>query len=95
VLQSRTNECLRNDKSTCFKPDSPFYQITHNGLDAMLDRYADTYEAFANLPAELAFANHTLCEGERGERVVVRGLKQGGRRSDSRACWMLPYGWKG
>ena len=55
-----TNSCLRNQQDSCYQPGDEFYDISHNGLDAMLTRWMDTYEAFANLPDELAFANHTL-----------------------------------
>jgi hypothetical protein len=87
-FHTRTNGCLRNDKSTCFKPDSPYHQITHNGLDAMVDRFIDTYEAFGNLPAELAYANHTLCvargEGEWSQRGLGGWTREGeGRTSIS------------
>jgi hypothetical protein len=58
-LTPRTDECVRNDKNTCFKPDSPYFQITHRGLDAMVERYMDLSEAFCHLPPELALANHT------------------------------------
>jgi len=35
------------------------YDITHAGLDAMVTRYINDMVVFANLPNELAFANHS------------------------------------
>lgn len=31
-----TKDCLRADKSTCFAPDSPYYAVTHGGIDPMV-----------------------------------------------------------
>ncbi|KAI8467685.1 MAG: hypothetical protein J3K34DRAFT_523567 [Monoraphidium minutum] len=56
----RTKDCLREDQSTCYPEDHPWYQITHSGLDAMIEKFMDTYEAFALLPPELAYADHPL-----------------------------------
>ncbi|KIY98973.1 hypothetical protein MNEG_8988 [Monoraphidium neglectum] len=56
----KTRSCLREVASNCFPPGHEFYDITHNGLDAMIMRWMDDYTAFAHLPDELAFANHTL-----------------------------------
>jgi hypothetical protein len=56
----RTKDCLREDKTTCYPPGHEWYEITHSGLDPMVERFMDTYTAFANLPEELAFANHPL-----------------------------------
>lgn len=35
------------------------YDITHSGLDAMVTRYLNDMVVFANLPNEIAFANHS------------------------------------
>lgn len=32
----KTTDCLRADKSTCYKPGDQHYQITHSGLDAQV-----------------------------------------------------------
>eukprot|EP00775_Hariotina_reticulata_P009112 gene9112-9281_t len=58
----KTTECLRLDQSTCFQPGSPWYDITHSGLDAMATRYLNDMVVFANLPNEIAFANHSSYE---------------------------------
>ncbi|WIA14495.1 hypothetical protein OEZ85_003017 [Tetradesmus obliquus] len=55
----KTNRCLRKDQSTCFKPGSEYYSVTHSGIDAMMNAYIDKMEIFANLPDDLAFGNHT------------------------------------
>jgi hypothetical protein len=31
----KTKECLRDDQSSCYTEDSPYYDVTHNGLDAV------------------------------------------------------------
>jgi hypothetical protein len=51
--------CLRTDQSTCFAPDSPYYAITHQGLDAMITRFIDEMNSFAKAPDNLAYPNHT------------------------------------
>jgi hypothetical protein len=51
--------CLRTDQSTCFNPDSPYYSITHQGLDAMITRFIDEIHSFAKAPDNLAYPNHT------------------------------------
>ena len=55
----KTKSCLRVDQSPCYNQDSPYYQITHGGLDAMVSRYIDEAKIFADLPDELAFGNHS------------------------------------
>jgi hypothetical protein len=55
-----TKECLREDATTCFPPGHEWYEITHSGLDPMIERFIDTYIAFAHLPEELAYANNSL-----------------------------------
>eukprot|EP00198_Chlamydomonas_reinhardtii_P012864 XP_001702201.1 sensory protein [Chlamydomonas reinhardtii] len=34
----KTNRCFRWDPSTCYTPDSPYYELTHHGLDPMMRR---------------------------------------------------------
>ena len=55
-----TTGCLRADPSACVPPGDPNYAITHMGLDALVERYIETYTAFALLPDHLAYANHSL-----------------------------------
>jgi hypothetical protein len=55
----KTKNCLRLDPITCYNEDSHYYQITHSGLDAMVSRYMDEAQIFADLPEELAFGNHS------------------------------------
>ncbi|KXZ48850.1 hypothetical protein GPECTOR_25g435 [Gonium pectorale] len=33
-----TKRCFRYDQSECFLPDSPYYEVTHNGLDVLVRR---------------------------------------------------------
>lgn len=35
-------------------------QVTHSGLDAVVNRYMESVDAFAKLPSTLAWPNHTL-----------------------------------
>lgn len=37
-----------------------FLQVTHSGLDAVINRYMEKVDAFARLPTDLAWPNHTL-----------------------------------
>lgn len=37
--------CLREDPSGCYPEGSEYYDITHNGLDAMITRWMDTCAA--------------------------------------------------
>lgn len=55
----KTTDCLRFDKSGCFKEDSKYYSITRQGLDAMVYRFIDEMTVFVNLPDQLAYPNHT------------------------------------
>ncbi len=32
--------CLRADRATCLPPSSPYYAVSHNGLDPMVQRLA-------------------------------------------------------
>jgi hypothetical protein len=75
LLPPPNRSCLREDQSTCFQPGDANYEITHNGLDAMITRWMDTFTAFAHLPDELAFANHTLYKflNDVGGRDMVEG----------------------
>ncbi|GLI62746.1 hypothetical protein VaNZ11_005485, partial [Volvox africanus] len=34
----RQKRCFRWDQSQCYTPDSPYYAVTHHGLDVMLRR---------------------------------------------------------
>ena len=34
----REDKCFRWDQSKCYTPDSPYYEITHHGLDPMMRR---------------------------------------------------------
>ena len=54
----------------------PYYDITHNGLDALVTRYIDTFTAFASLPDALAFANHSTYEfvQDVGGNDMVEGI---------------------
>jgi hypothetical protein len=54
-----TKACLRPDQSTCFNPDSPYYVITHQGLDAMITRFIDEMQSFAKAPESMVTPNHT------------------------------------
>ena len=45
---------------SCRAPSPLRYAITHNGLDTLVDRFMDSYEAFAGLPAELQWGDHPL-----------------------------------
>ena len=71
--------CLRDDQSGCFPPGHQYYDITHNGLDAMITRWMDSYNAFAELPDDLAFANNTLYEfiNDVGGHDMVEGGRAG------------------
>ncbi|KAI8474715.1 MAG: hypothetical protein J3K34DRAFT_518018 [Monoraphidium minutum] len=68
--------CLREQQDSCYKPGDEFYDITHNGLDAMITRWIDLYQAFCNLPDELVFANHSSYDfvNNVGGRDMVEGL---------------------
>jgi hypothetical protein len=55
----RTKDCLRTDPSTCVGTDSPFYQVTHLGLDALMQRFMDEARIFTDLPDTLALGNHS------------------------------------
>jgi hypothetical protein len=35
----RARDCQRSNKALCFAADHPFYDATHNGLDAMVVRW--------------------------------------------------------
>ncbi|GFR51586.1 hypothetical protein Agub_g14007 [Astrephomene gubernaculifera] len=34
----KDERCFRWDQSQCYKPDSPYYEVTHHGLDVMMRR---------------------------------------------------------
>ena len=53
-----SRECLRHDQSTCFGQDSPYYDITHRGLHAIMTQFFQDVRVFADLPAEEAKADH-------------------------------------
>eukprot|EP00878_Enallax_costatus_P025839 GHUV01027676.1.p1 GENE.GHUV01027676.1~~GHUV01027676.1.p1 ORF type:complete len:1421 (+),score=378.88 GHUV01027676.1:621-4883(+) len=54
----RTTACLRVDQSGCHNdPADPFYQITHSGLDAQINRYIEEMLRFASLPIDQSLAN--------------------------------------
>eukprot|EP00775_Hariotina_reticulata_P007054 gene7054-7268_t len=59
----KATNCLRQDQSTCYPPDSDLYAITHSGLDALVIAYIAQTIQFANLPDSLAYANHTSYDG--------------------------------
>jgi hypothetical protein len=54
-----TKQCLRQDLSTCFTSDNPYYVITHQGLDAMITRFIDEMGSFVKAPESMVTPNHT------------------------------------
>lgn len=57
----RTTDCLRADQSSCYRPGDPYYDITHSGLDAQINRYIDETLMFASLPDSLTYACSPDC----------------------------------
>ncbi|GLI62827.1 hypothetical protein VaNZ11_005578, partial [Volvox africanus] len=43
----RQERCFRWDQSQCYTPDSPYYEVTHHGLDVMLRRIISEMELLA------------------------------------------------
>jgi hypothetical protein len=55
----KTTECLRADKSSCYPPGNTYYDITHHGLDAMMQRYMQEIDILNKVPDEFLWPNHT------------------------------------
>jgi hypothetical protein len=53
-----SRECLRHDQSTCYKENSPYFDITHRGLHAMMTQFFKDVRVFADLPQAEAKADH-------------------------------------
>ncbi|GIL69029.1 hypothetical protein Vretifemale_13, partial [Volvox reticuliferus] len=43
----RQERCFRWDQSKCYTPDSPYYEVTHHGLDVMLRRIISEMQLLA------------------------------------------------
>lgn len=59
--------CLREDQSTCLPPTDPYYEITHNGLDAVIRAVCDQvmvgfhmHESWSSSCLLLCVTQHTL-----------------------------------
>eukprot|EP00775_Hariotina_reticulata_P013181 gene13181-13312_t len=60
-LYFKTNKCLRTQRP-CEPPGSKWYDVTHNGLDAMLQRFVNDMEIFLSLPISRQSVRHPCFE---------------------------------
>ncbi|GLI66740.1 hypothetical protein VaNZ11_010687 [Volvox africanus] len=66
----RQERCFRWDQSQCYTPDSPYYEMTHHGLDAMMRRVISELELL--VADDDAGANYT---GSRYMTMYMVGTK--------------------
>ncbi|KAG2424794.1 hypothetical protein HXX76_014218 [Chlamydomonas incerta] len=53
----KTDRCFRWDQSKCYTPDSPYYELTHHGLDPMMRRVlAEVHLLIADDDADVSYA---------------------------------------
>lgn len=80
--------CLRQDQATCLPASSPFYEITHNGLDPIIRRFVlETFLLARDVPEELSAATNSrwgaLAGAETGaalESLLLDAGVQSGRQ---------------
>lgn len=46
ILLFSTEGCLRENASTCLNTSSPYYSITHHGVDPLFNRYIEESHLF-------------------------------------------------
>ncbi|KAG2487340.1 hypothetical protein HYH03_014056 [Edaphochlamys debaryana] len=75
----RSKGCFRYDQSACFTPDSPFYEVTHNGLDPMVRRVITEMRLLTlDADVDVAYNNSRyMFMALVGANDVYEGLEQG------------------
>ncbi|GFR49782.1 hypothetical protein Agub_g11721 [Astrephomene gubernaculifera] len=74
----RAKGCQRFDKTQCLPVDSPYYEVTHNGLDAMMRRAITELELMtADDPGDLAYdSSRSDYMAVVGRHDLYEGLQQ-------------------
>lgn len=54
----KTTACLRIDQTQCWPPGHPYYQVTRQGLNAMVTRFLAEAKLVNSMTDELTFPAH-------------------------------------